>query len=305
MTFFMGRGPSLALISEPVLTQILTLLPKVLSAIAVLVLTRFAIRLVSRVMSQTLRKTEPTLRKFLIQAAETLTLIVGTLAALNAMGIQATSLVAVLGAAGLAIGLAWRDTLSHFAAGVMLITMRPFEVGDVIEAAGVAGLVDAIGIFSTTIITPDYVKITVPNAQLFNGTLKNTTTLGIRRVDIKVELDDRFFNGAGNSSLNFPIQQLLELVESHPLVLPEPATSCIVTAISPKSTELSLRPWCDAENYEQVRSDLYQSVQEWWWREIQRSDADAEKPCPPEDKTAQYPENDRGNLLPNWLNWRG
>lgn len=297
----MGHAPLLALISEQVFTQILMILPKVLSAIAVLVLTRFAIRLVSRVMSQTLRKSEPTLRKFLIQAAETSTLIVGGLAALNAVGIQATSLVAVLGAAGLAIGLAWRDTLSHFAAGVMLITMRPFEVGDVIEAAGVAGLVDAIGIFSTTIITPDHVKITVPNAQLFNGTLKNTTTLGIRRIDITVELDDRFFNGAGNSSLTSPIQELLELVQAHPLVLQDPTASCIVTAISPKSTELSLRPWCEAENYEQVRSDLYQLVQEWWWRSIQRSDSHPEKASPPQDKTAQ----DQGNLLPNWLNWRG
>jgi small conductance mechanosensitive channel len=301
MTFLMGHSPLLALISEQVLTQVLAILPKVLSAIAVLVLTRFAIRLVSRVMNKTLRKTEPTLRKFLIQAAETSTLIVGGLAALNAVGIQATSLVAVLGAAGLAIGLAWRDTLSHFAAGVMLITMRPFEVGDVIEAAKVAGVVDAIGIFSTTIITPDNVKITVPNAQLFNGTLKNTTTLGIRRVDITVELDDRFFNGAGHSSLNDPIQQLLELVQAHPLVLQDPAPSCIVTAISPKSTELSLRPWCDAENYEQVRSDLYQWVQEWWWRSIQGSDYNPEKPGKTQDKTAP----DQGNLLPNWLNWRG
>lgn len=290
--------PLFGFIPEQVLTQILLLLPKILSAIAVLVLTRFAIRLVSRVMTQTLRKTETTLRKFLIQAAETSTLIVGTLAALNALGIEANSLVAVLGAAGLAIGLAWRDTLSHFAAGVMLITMRPFEVGDRIEAAGVAGLVDAIGIFSTTIITPDRVKIIVPNAQLFNGTLKNTTTLGIRRIDVTVEIDDRFFKATANYSLDPTIEELLELVKAHPLVLPEPAASCVVTAISPKCTVLSLRPWCDAECYEQTRSDLQKLVQEWWWRSV--AVHDGEKSGKPEDKMG---DRDRERSRSNWLPW--
>ncbi len=300
----MLHSPLLALISEQVLTQVLVLLPKVLSAIAVLVLTRFAIRLVSRVMSQTLRKTEPTLRKFLLQAAETSTLLVGGLAALNVLGIQATSLVALLGAAGLAIGLAWRDTLSHFAAGVMLITMRPFEVGDFIEAAGVAGLVDAIGIFSTTIITPDRVKIIVPNAQLFNGTLKNNTTLGIRRVDVTVELDDRFSKDAANYSLDPIIQELLKLINSHPLILKEPATSCVVTAISPKSTMLSLRPWCDAQCYEEVRSDVQKVVQEWWWRSVQSSERSSEGD---REKPPQQVDN-MGNLnqqrsRSNWFPW--
>lgn len=300
----MLHSPLLALISEHILTQVLVLLPKVLSAIAVLVLTRFAIRLVSRVMSQTLRKTEPTLRKFLLQAAETSTLVVGGLAALNVLGIQAASLVAVLGAAGLAIGLAWRDTLSHFAAGVMLITMRPFEVGDCIEAAGVSGLVDAIGIFSTTIITPDRVKIIVPNAQLFNGTLKNTTTLGIRRVDVTVELDDRFSKDAANYSLDPIIQELLELINSHPLILKEPATTCVVTAISPKSTILSLRPWCNAQCYEEVRSDVQKVVQEWWWRSVQSSDrsseGDREKPRQQVDNMG---DRNQQRSRSNWFPW--
>lgn len=291
----------LALISEQVLTQVLVLLPKVLSAIAILVLTRFAIRLVSRLMTETLRRTEPTLRKFLVQAAETSTLLVGGLGALNALGIQATSLVAVLGAAGLAIGLAWRDTLSHFAAGVMLITMRPFEVGDWIEAAGVAGLVDAIGIFSTTIITPDNIKIMVPNAQLFNGTLKNTTTLGIRRVDITVELGERFFNDAANYSFDSTIQELLELVSTHSLVLQDPTPSCVVTEIGSKVTLLSLRPWCDAQSYEQVRSDLLKVVQEWWWRSADFEESDRESLRQNQDKTRK----DRERSPSNWLNWRG
>lgn len=287
------------LFSDHILAQILLLLPKLLVAIAVLVLTRFAIRVVSQVMTQTLRRTEPTLRKFLIQAAETFTLIIGVIAALNALGIESTSLVAVLGAAGLAIGLAWRDTLSHFAAGVMLITLRPFEVGDLIEAAGVSGLVDAIGIFSTTIITPDYIKIMVPNAQLFNGTLKNTTTLGIRRVDVTVDLGDRCLNEAKTYSLDTTIYELLQLIKAHPLVLKEPAPTCLVTAISPKSTLLSLRPWCQASNYEQVRSDVQKLVQEWWWRAAKSWESNQSQASLAPEPTTKNSASSRAN----WFNW--
>lgn len=287
------------LFSDHILTQILLLLPKLLVAIAVLVLTRFAIRVVSQVMTQTLRRTEATLRKFLIQAAETFTLIIGVIAALNALGIESTSLVAVLGAAGLAIGLAWRDTLSHFAAGVMLITLRPFEVGDLIEAAGVSGLVDAIGIFSTTIITPDYIKIMVPNAQLFNGTLKNTTTLGIRRVDVTVDLGDRCLNEAKTYSLDTTIYELLQLIKAHPLVLKEPAPTCLVTAISPESTLLSLRPWCQASNYEQVRSDVQKLVQEWWWRAAKSWESNQSQATLVPEQITKNSASSRAN----WFNW--
>ncbi|MBD0346711.1 MAG: mechanosensitive ion channel family protein, partial [Coleofasciculus sp. Co-bin14] len=184
-----------------------------------------------------------------------LTLVVGIVAFLSTLGIQATSLVAVVGAAGLAIGLALQNTLSHFAAGVMLLNQRPFEVGDFIEGpSGVKGVVDAIGIFSTTVVTPDNIRITVPNSNLFNGVLKNTTALGMRRVDLKIDIGDR------------PIEPtmilLLSVVQPHPLVLDHPRTTCQVAAISHKGTVLHLRPWCKAQVYEQVHSEAQQIVQE-------------------------------------------
>ena len=227
--------------------------PQFLWALGILLITRLTIGVISRSLRRVLNRTEPTLRKFLIQAAEILTLVVGVVGALNAVGIQATSVVAVVGAAGIAIGLAWQNTLSHFAAGVMLISLRPFEVGDTIEGAGVAGTVDGIGIFSTTLLTPDRVKIIVPNGQLFNGTLKNTTAVGTRRVDIEVNIGER--------PIAPTMVQLISLAQTHPLVLKEPEPSCIVVSIA-AGTVLSLRPWCAAEAYEQVKSQVQQIVKE-------------------------------------------
>lgn len=228
---------------------------KMLWALVILLLTRYAINLVGRFTRRAFTPVDPTFRKFLVQASEVLTLLIGVVAFLNALGIQAASVVAVVGAAGLAIGLALQSTLSHFAAGVMLLNQRPFEVGDFIEGpSDVKGVVDAIGIFSTTLVTRDNVKITVPNNNLFSGVLKNTTALGTRRVDIEVDIGDR------------PIEPtmilLLSLVQHHPLVLDRPKTTCYVSSISPTATTLSLRPWCTTEAYEQVRSEILQVVQE-------------------------------------------
>jgi small conductance mechanosensitive channel len=228
--------------------------PKILWALGILILTRLAIVFVGRLTRRALSPVEPTIRKFLIQAAEFFTLIVGMIAFLNHLGIQATSVVAVVGAAGLAIGLALQNTLSHFAAGVMLINLRPFEVGDFIEGAGVSGVVDSIGIFFTTLITLDHVKITVPNGNLFSGTLKNTTALGTRRVDLEVDIGDR--------PIEATITLLLSWVQPHPLVLDHPKTTCHVSSISATTTVLYLRPWCNADYYDQVRSEVQQLVKE-------------------------------------------
>lgn len=228
---------------------------KLLSALLIIIFTRYAIDLVGRATRKAFSPVEATLRKFLVQASEIITLVVGIVAFLSALGIQATSLVAVVGAAGLAVGLALQNTLSHFAAGVMLLNQRPFEVGDFIEGpSGVKGVVDAIGIFSTTVVTPDNIKITVPNNNLFSGVLKNTTALGTRRVDLKIDI--------GNRPIEPTIVLLLSFVQPHPLVLDRPKTTCHVASISPKSTTLYLRPWCTAQAYEQVHSEVQQLVKE-------------------------------------------
>lgn len=230
------------------------ILQNLLWAAGILLLTRLAVGWIGGLTRKTLSRTEPTLRKFLVQVAEIFTLVVGIVAVLNKLGIQTTSVVAVLGAAGLAVGLALQNTLSHFAAGVMLISTRPFEVGDFIEGAGVAGVVDAIGTFSTTLITRDNVVITVPNGQLFSGNLKNTSALGKRRVDLEIDIGDR--------PIEPTITLLLSLVQPHPLILDEPKPTCHVSSISATGTVLYLRPWCSTEAYDHVRSEVQQLVKE-------------------------------------------
>jgi small conductance mechanosensitive channel len=230
------------------------IIPQLLWAIGILLITRFAIGFVGSLTRRALSRTQATLRKFLVQAAEIAILVVGVVAALSQVGIQTTSVVAVVGAAGLAIGLAWQNTLSHFAAGVMLISLRPFEVGDDIEGGEVKGVVDSIGIFSTTLVTNDHVKIIVPNNKLFDGTLKNTTTMGTRRVDLKIDIGDR--------PIRSTMAELLEIAASHPLVLDDPAPTCLVGEITPDSAILLLRPWCASVAYEQVRSQIQQLVKE-------------------------------------------
>jgi small conductance mechanosensitive channel len=240
--------------SESLTDLIFEVVPKLLWAIVILLFTRIVTGIVERVSQRLLIRIEPTLRKFLVQVLIILTWVTGTLAALNALAIQTTTIIAVLGAAGIAIGLALQNSLSHFAAGVLLISFRPFEVGDFIEGAGVAGIVEGIGLFSTTILTPDNVRITVPNSNLFSGTLKNTTVMGTRRVDLEIDIGDR--------PINTTIAELLSLVQPHPLILNNPPVTCHVSSIAPNSTILYLRPWCATEVYAQVRSEVLQIAKE-------------------------------------------
>ena len=253
ITYFGQTLPHLAF-QQNAINLAFQIVPKVLWAIAILMLTRWASNLGKHVAHRVLKRTEPTIQKFLLQAAVILIWVVGIVAALRAVGIETTTVVAVVGAAGLAIGLALQSSLSHIAAGVMLVSFRPFEVGDTIEGAGVIGTVDSIGLFSTTVITSDNVRITVPNSNLFSGTLKNQTIMGTRRLDLEVDIGDR--------AIEPTITHLLSLVQPHPLVLTNPKVTCHVASITPTSTILYLRPWCLAQGYEQVKSEILQLVKE-------------------------------------------
>jgi small conductance mechanosensitive channel len=242
--------------------SLLNLALQALWALMLVMFTRWAANLSGRLTRTFLNRLhpeliEPTLQKFLIQAAGIMVWLVGLVAALNVVGIQTTTIVAVVGAAGLAVGLALQNSLSHFAAGVLLISLRPFEVGDQIEGAGVAGTVDSIGVFSTNLITADHIRITVPNGNLFSSTVQNKTVMGTRRVDLTIDIGDR--------PIEPTISQLTTLVTAHPLVLKRPAMTCQVLSINLKaapddSTVLSLRPWCAVDNYEQARSEILQIV---------------------------------------------
>ena len=241
---------------KPLLDLSFTIFPRVLWSIALLLVTRLMARVMQTVVNRVLVRVEPTLKHFLVQMSGILVWVVGGVATLNTLGIETTTIVAIVGATGLAIGLALQSSLSHFAAGILLISFRPFEVGDAIEGGGVSGTVVSIGLFSTAIVTGDNTRITVPNGSLFSGTLKNFTVMGTRRVDLKMDLGDR--------SLRPVMAELLTLVGRHPKVLttPKPTVQLLGLAMRDR-TMVSVRAWCQTGDYDAVKGDLLLMVKEY------------------------------------------
>ncbi len=172
-------------------------------------------------------------------------------AALAQFGVQTTSIIAVLGAAGLAVGLALQGTLANIAAGVMLLFLRPLEVGEYIEADGVAGTVDEVGVFTTQMRTFDGIYISVPNSQLWNKTIRNYSRLPTRRLDVAMSI------GYGDD-LDRATAVLSRVLGDDPRVLTEPAPRVVVTGMDGAIT-LSMRCWTNAANFGDLQADLLRS----------------------------------------------
>lgn len=173
--------------------------------------------------------------------------------ALAQLGIQTTSLLAILGAAGLAIGLALKDSLSNFASGIMLVIFRPFKLGDFIEAAGITGKVIEIHVFSSIVHTSDNRKIIIPNGQITSGIITNLTALDTRRVDLNIGI-------SYNDDLKKAKQIMLETVKAHPLVLKDPEPSLSLTELANSSINFTIRPWAKTDDYWTVRSELLEQL---------------------------------------------
>lgn len=175
------------------------------------------------------------------------------IAALDQLGVDTTSLIALLGAAGLAVGLAMKDSLQNFAAGVMMIVFRPFKVGDFIEAGGVSGVVEKISIFSTIMKTGDNREIIVPNGHVYAGAITNFSARDTRRIDMT------FGIGYGDDLLKAK-QILTDIINGHDKVLVEPAPVIRVSELADSSVNFDVRPWVNADDYWPVRSDLIEKV---------------------------------------------
>jgi len=177
------------------------------------------------------------------------------IAVLSLFGIETTSLIAVFGAAGLAVGLALQGTLSNFAAGVMLLIFRPTRVGDYVEVAGQGGTVKEIQIFSTILHTPDNVRIIIPNSQVFGDTIKNYSANPTRRVDLVMGI------GYGDD-----IAKAMEIIErvvtGDSRTLADPAPVIAVSELADSSVNLVVRPWCNADDYWAFRWDLTRKLKE-------------------------------------------
>ena len=199
------------------------------------------------------REVEPTLVKFGTNILYGILVVVVVTAALNNLGIQTTSIIAVLGAAGLAIGLALQSSLSNFAAGVMILIFHPFRVGDFIEGAGVMGSVEELGIFSTHMKTPDNKSIFVPNGSLAGNNLINYTKNDTRRMDLVV--------GVGyGEDVRVVRDILLQIISEDDRILKDPAPKVAVLELADSSVNFAFRPWVPTALYWDIYFDIMEQI---------------------------------------------
>lgn len=175
--------------------------------------------------------------------------------AVGALGVSTASFVAVLGAAGLAIALAFQGTFSNFAAGVMLLTFRPFKVGDFVEIAGVSGTVKEVSIFTAILHTPDNVQIRVPNSQIFGETIKNYSANETRRIDLVIGVDY-------GDDLSVAAKACMDTITADPRVLAEPEPVVALSELGASSVDFVVRPWVKTEDYWSTRWDLTRALKE-------------------------------------------
>jgi len=177
------------------------------------------------------------------------------IAALAKFGVQTASIVAIIGAAGFAVGFALQGSLANFAAGVMILLFRPFKVGDFINGAGVAGTVKEITLFNTILSTPDNVKVIVPNGKLSGDIIKNFSGYDIRRIDLTIGI-----------SYESSIKKAMEIIEQRlnedPRVLQDPKPQVALAELADSSINIVVRPWVKRENYWELRSDLMFDIKE-------------------------------------------
>ncbi len=230
----------------------------VIAGIAILVVGWIVAGTVSRMVRRGLTRTEavdPMLVGFFASLAKYTVLAVTVIAVLHQFGVQTTSLIAVLGAAGLAIGLALQGTLSNVAAGVMLLIFRPFRIGDYIDAGGVAGTVKELSLFVTELATPDNVQIIVPNAAIWGTTLWNYSHHETRRVDFAIGI-------SYGDDIDQAFQILKQVVEEEQRVLAEPEPQIVVGNLGESSVDLIVRIWARADDYWPLKFDLTKRFKE-------------------------------------------
>ena len=228
---------------------------KVIAAIAVFIIGRWVARAVTNLVKKIMgkRKIDPTLISFTANLAYIGLLVFVIIAALGQLGIQTTSFIMVLGAAGLAIGLALQGSLSNFAAGFLMIIFRPITIGDYIEGAGVAGTVEDIQLFTTTLKTPDNKTVIVPNAGLTSGNIVNWTVKGTRRVDMVM--------GIGyDDDIDKAKKVMADVVAADERVLKEPAPLIALVELADSSVNFVVRPWVKADDYWTVKFEITEKI---------------------------------------------
>jgi len=224
-------------------------------ALTILIVGRQVVKIVIKLISSALERsnTEDTVRIFVTNLLNTLLMIVVFIAAINQLGIQTTSIIAVLGAAGLAIGLALQGSLSNFAAGILIVIYRPYKVGDYIQADNHLGTVDDIQIFSTVLKTPDNKLVIVPNGSIMNGSIVNFSNQDKRRVDIIASC-------SYEDDIDKVKSVLADILSQDDRILSEPEPRIAVSELADSSVNLIVRPWVKNSDYINVYYSLLEEI---------------------------------------------
>lgn len=228
---------------------------KILAAILIFVIGRWIAHVVQRVIEKGMlkAKVDPVLVTFTTNLIYAGLIIFVVLASLAQIGVQTTSFIAILGAAGLAVGLALQGSLSNFAAGVLMIIFRPFKLGDYIEGGGVSGVVKAIHIFTTTLTTPDNKRVIVPNSKIMGDNIINYSAEGTRRLDLTASI-------SYGDNIDTAKAALMDLLNKDPRVLKDPAPFIGVSSMAESSIDFAVRPWVNVADYWAVFFDLNEAI---------------------------------------------
>jgi small conductance mechanosensitive channel len=228
---------------------------KIVGAIAILIIGRIVVGIITGFIKRMLEKsnTDETLTKFLSALSRTALLVILFIVVLNQLGVQTASFVAIIGAAGLAIGFALQGSLANFASGVMLIVFRPFRSGDFVEAGGSVGIVEEISMFSTIMRTGDNKKIIIPNSGMTGGNIINYSAKETRRVDL-------IFGIGYEDDLRKAKRILESLLEEDTRILKDPAPVVAVSELADSSVNFIVRPWVKSGDYWPVYWDLVERV---------------------------------------------
>jgi len=229
-------------------------------AVVILVVTVFAAKWAARATRRGLSRVrgfrhDPTVLSFAVQVVRVVVYIIGFIAVLQRLGVQTTSILAVLGAASLAVCLALQGTLSNVAAGVMLLVLRPYRVGDLVDINNNVGKVTRLDLFFTQMADANNVKIVIPNAKVFSDTMLNLSGQQTRRMELKIGV------GYGDD-LNAARAALVAAAAAHEKVLPDPAPWCGVTNLLDSAVEVTLQAWTKSEDFWQTKADVFQAAKE-------------------------------------------
>ncbi len=226
-----------------------------LKALAIFVIGRLVAKLLTNIADRVMKRgsMDSMLRKFLRNILYAVLLTFVVIAAISALGIQTASLVAVIGAAGLAIGLALQGSLANFAAGVLMIIFRPYKLGDLVNVAGTEGFVEVVDVFTTVLRLPDKTKIIIPNGQIMSDKIINYTEADKRRMELLV--------GIGyNDDIDKARDVIMSAIKESDYVLDDPAPAVTVAELGDNSVNLAVRPWVESATYAPASHEITERV---------------------------------------------